>query len=229
LTPSTVVQSIPVPSSGDRDLRRRVIKQCIEIKRIFDKESGSMSSESQLNKAFFSKTSTTSGISLLLKCLKVFQDLDICILVTTILYRLIDTSDGVNSSNVNFIVKKGATTALMTCLQSTNILKIDLKSAEKSYNSSSSMSSSLVMSVTLISRLDELISNIFLIFLKLSKYDPKLALIARLHQAVEVCALMTKSWLERKEMSNFTIGLQTARIFSLKNGNYTKMHRKLPL
>ncbi|KAI8617495.1 hypothetical protein BC830DRAFT_1113250 [Chytriomyces sp. MP71] len=149
--------------SNERELRRRVVKQCLEIKRILDKECnsgfGSIGSngnttmalsgatgpalivDSPLHKIFFSKSSHASGVSVLLKCIKVIPDVDICIIVTNLLLRVVSTNGSTNScstsgtgtsshvngsmdtlsassanSNIAFLARKNASLALVTCL-----------------------------------------------------------------------------------------------------------------
>ncbi|KAJ3244110.1 Cytosolic carboxypeptidase 1 [Chytriomyces hyalinus] len=126
--------------ASDRELRRRVVKQCLEIKRILDKECGgsaggsapstnqsmfvggggaagavvlgpSLSTDSPLQKVFYSKSCVSSGVSVLLKCIRIIHDVDISIIVTNLLLRTITsttsfkhtTTSGSNSTSFNGI------------------------------------------------------------------------------------------------------------------------------
>ncbi|KAJ3028713.1 UNVERIFIED_CONTAM: Cytosolic carboxypeptidase 1 [Siphonaria sp. JEL0065] len=103
------------PPANDRELRRRVVKQCLEIKRILDKENVVLVADSPLHKIFFSKFGNPSGAGLLLKCIRIIPDIDICIIVTNLLLRII-TSASDSSSNIAFLAKKNASVAVVTCL-----------------------------------------------------------------------------------------------------------------
>ncbi|KAJ3236489.1 Cytosolic carboxypeptidase 1 [Chytriomyces hyalinus] len=117
--------SLNAPAS-DRELRRRVVKQCLEIKRILDKECGgsggaggtpssqplfvgggaastvvlgpSLSTDSPLQKVFYSKNCVSSGVSVLLKCIRILHDVDICIIVTNLLLRTITCTTSFKNS-----------------------------------------------------------------------------------------------------------------------------------
>ncbi|ORY37041.1 hypothetical protein BCR33DRAFT_854911, partial [Rhizoclosmatium globosum] len=101
----------PAPPTTERDLRRRIVKLCLEIKRILDKENVTLVSDSPLHKIFFSKYSSASGASLLLKCIRIIPDVDICIIVTNLLLRII-TSASDTTSNIAFLARKNASVAV---------------------------------------------------------------------------------------------------------------------
>ncbi|KAJ3124674.1 Cytosolic carboxypeptidase 1 [Physocladia obscura] len=248
--------SVSPTLTSERDLRRRVVKTCLEIKRILDKESSNTSSaatailiaDSPLHKIFFSKYSSASGVSILLKCIKIVPDVDICIIVTNLILRIITSTSDITSS-IAFLARKNASTAIITCLVgitsstgyasgtsdkqqlwsiNSKISTVNSRRKDDAVGSSSATtngsgvknSSSLPSGVpSFAARSDEAITNIFNIIMKLAKYDAKLSLIARLHGSIDIVVDIVKKWHDRKDTTSVFLGLQVLRVFAFKNGS----------
>ncbi|KAJ3332137.1 hypothetical protein HDU76_001171 [Blyttiomyces sp. JEL0837] len=207
---------------NDRDVKRKIAKQCLELKRILDKEGPVMSSESLVHRNFFSKTSTLSGISVLLKCIQNVNDIDISIVVTNLLLRLINTSDGSATPTV-YMVKRNASTSLMKCLQACGNCSSNYVKSTTERNSSGNLVAGLspalvaTSSINGWSRIDDAILNLFTIMVKIGRYDSKLALMARIHGTLEIMVETLRKWQERKEVGASSIGLQVLRVVAIKN------------
>ncbi|KAJ3033857.1 Cytosolic carboxypeptidase 1 [Rhizophlyctis rosea] len=68
------------------DVRRKVVKLCLDMKRVVEKEGVWMSADSHVQKILFSKSSP--NVSIILKYLKIISDVDLSTNITSILLRL---------------------------------------------------------------------------------------------------------------------------------------------
>ncbi|KAJ3409345.1 Cytosolic carboxypeptidase 1 [Chytridiales sp. JEL 0842] len=233
--PGSSPNSICKPSIGnstpaDRELKRQIIKQCLELKRLFDKEGPTLASDSPLQKTLFGKVPSNGGVALLLKCLKTIPDVDLAITVTNLLLRFINNADS-GLSNATFIAKKGGAMCLISCLLGIYNLHDPSSTQKGPVNASSdkilSAASGTPPSLALTPRLDELFQNIFGLMIKLNKHDPKLGLLARLHGAIEPMVDLLKAWQEKRDYAGASIALQALKLMGSKNdGNAILMHKK---
>jgi hypothetical protein len=143
--------------------RKKNLKSCLELKRIFDKDSVPIPADSQIQKCLFSKTPI--NISILFRCLKEYLELDTCIVITNLLIRLITASENA-STNVSLMAKKNLCPILLQCIQAI-------------YSEHFSNQNGTNLSVNVSQRIDEVFLNVFTLISKLSKFDPKVALLAR--------------------------------------------------
>jgi hypothetical protein len=60
-----------ISDSSDKELKKKIGKYCLELKRLIDKDGTSSINDLSVQASLFSKTSAMSGASILLKCLKV--------------------------------------------------------------------------------------------------------------------------------------------------------------
>nr|KAJ3421900.1 Cytosolic carboxypeptidase 4 [Polyrhizophydium stewartii] len=144
----------PEALSISTDARRKIIRQCLDLKRLMDKEGNSIYAESSIQKTLFSRTSTS--ISVLFRCLRSTPDIDTCIVVTNLLLRLVTTSE-CNQTNLATMAKKNLTAVLMRCLQL--------------YHQDYLVPSAPTISPNLSQRLDDVLVNIMTLLVKLSKFD----------------------------------------------------------
>ncbi|KAH6573341.1 hypothetical protein BASA62_002992 [Batrachochytrium salamandrivorans] len=96
------------------DLKRKVIRQCFDLKRLINKEGPIISADSQIQKSLFSKSS--HNISILFRCLQNTPDIDLSTVISHLLIRLVTTCE-CNQSNIYAMVKKNLVSAVMRCLQ----------------------------------------------------------------------------------------------------------------
>jgi hypothetical protein len=223
------------PSANEKDLRRRIIKQCLEIKRLFDKEGPYLSPESPLQKTLFGKSSSSAngGASLLLRCLKIVPDVDLSIIVTNLLLRFINNSDS-GTQNVTYLAKKGASICLILCflgISNTNAGRdvvgcksvgggADKKGREVTPPSGLATGSQVpqISGLSSISRADEVLQNLLALMVKVGKYDPKLGLLARLNGCLEHIIDSIRKWHEKRDWGGVTIGLQALKVMGNKHG-----------
>lgn len=71
-----------------------------------------------------------------------------------------------------------------------------------------------------IQRIDELYLNIFTLLVKISKHDPKLALLAKVMGAVDIVIENLKRWFERKDIPPLLLAFNLLKIFSTKIGKH---------
>ncbi|KAJ3094855.1 Cytosolic carboxypeptidase 1 [Phlyctochytrium planicorne] len=224
----------------EKDLRRRIIKQCLELKRHIDKEGPYLTSDSALYKVLFARTPGACGVNVLLKSLKVLPDIDVSIIITNLLIRMAGSHD-CNQTALAFLARRNATTAIFRNLQG---IQPHLQSgtpplapSNPSFSQSSSSlagppepvskSASGTSAALTASRIDELLGNLLTLICKLSKNDPKLPLIARLHGAIETVVDIFKRCYERKDSSGVLLALQTLKVLSSKaDTNVLAMHKK---
>ncbi|KAI8587974.1 hypothetical protein BDZ88DRAFT_508392 [Geranomyces variabilis] len=198
-----VSRSAPGTPPVSADARNRIGRQCLALKRIMDKEG--LHAESSIQRTLFSKTNP--NVSVLVKCLRVVPDLDITIIVTNLLLRLTMGTEQ-NASNTAFVARKSLSIALLKCLQ--NIFREHIKADGRC----------VVFGVAnAVQRVDELLANVYTLLVKIAKFDPKLALLARLHGAVPSTIIMIKKWNERKEYGLMIHGFHALRVFTVKNEN----------
>ncbi|KAL2914236.1 Cytosolic carboxypeptidase 1 [Polyrhizophydium stewartii] len=182
------------------DARRKIIRQCLDLKRLMDKEGNSIYAESSIQKTLFSRTSTS--ISVLFRCLRSTPDIDTCIVVTNLLLRLVTTSE-CNQTNLATMAKKNLTAVLMRCLQL--------------YHQDYLVPSAPTISPNLSQRLDDVLVNIMTLLVKLSKFDVKVPLLARLHNAISISIDIIQRWLDRKDYSAMLLAFSALRTFASKN------------
>ncbi|KAJ1341108.1 hypothetical protein BSLG_004310 [Batrachochytrium salamandrivorans] len=96
------------------DLKRKVIRQCFDLKRLINKEGPIISADSQIQKSLFSKSS--HNISILFRCLQNTPDIDLSTVISHLLIRLVTTCE-CNQNNIYAMVKKNLVSAVMRCLQ----------------------------------------------------------------------------------------------------------------
>ncbi|KAI8820492.1 uncharacterized protein EV422DRAFT_496960 [Fimicolochytrium jonesii] len=200
-------RSAPTTPPLSADARNIIARQCLALKRIIDKEGiHAVCIESSIQRTLFSKA--TPNISVLIKCLRVLPDLDITITITNMLIRLTSSNSDLSASNTANAARKNISVALLKCIQ--NVFREYLKAD----------GSVLFGAVpNAVSRVDELMANVFSLLTRVAKYDPKLSLLARLHGAVAPTIIMVKKWNERKEYALVITGLQALRAFATKNDN----------
>ncbi|KAJ3145766.1 Cytosolic carboxypeptidase 1, partial [Irineochytrium annulatum] len=269
----------------ERELRRRIVRQCLELKRCVDKDGQAWNPDSPLHRIFYSKAAGGCGVAVLLKCLRVLPDIDVAVIVTGLLLRVSNPADS-HQANYAFLARRSASVALFRCLSgvithyaglvssaaqvvasttgdcAAASLSIHSGAAEeaaarevKAY--AGSMATSTGRGVANIStgagggegsrvaaggagkdqqqaitglglaRLDELLVNLFTLICKVSKFDPKMQVIARLNGGVDIVVSVVKKWQERKDPTSLHLGLQTLKALALKTDNNLQiMHKR---
>ncbi|KAJ3274298.1 Cytosolic carboxypeptidase 1 [Terramyces sp. JEL0728] len=197
-------------SAISSEAKRKIIRSCLDLKRLIDKDSSTIIAESPIQKSLFSKSNT--NVTVLFRCLKEISDIDTSIVITNLLLRLITTCESA-SSNMIMMTKKNL------C----QILLVTIYNIHHDYLNNSSISN---VSLNILQRTDEIFMNIFTILCKLSKYEPKLALLARLHGAVPIAIKTLKRSVDKKDFALMTITFNILRIFASKNENNLSILQK---
>ncbi|KAL5032450.1 hypothetical protein BDV3_001017 [Batrachochytrium dendrobatidis] len=180
--------------------KRKIIRQCLDLKRLVDKEGSSIFTDSLVQKAIFSKSSI--NISVLFRCLQNAPDIDLSIVITSMLIRLATLTE-CNQTNILIMSKKNLAAVLMRCLQF--------------YHQQYIVPTASPISPNLSQRLDEVLVNILTLLCKLAKYDSKLSLLARLHNAIPISIDIIQKWLSRKDYHPMLLAFTTLRVFLAKN------------
>ncbi|KAJ3218033.1 Cytosolic carboxypeptidase 1 [Dinochytrium kinnereticum] len=245
--PQILPGSLVVQPQPERDLRRRIIKQCLEVKRHVDKEGAYLSSDSPLYKTLFSRTPGACGVGVLLKCLRILHDVDVSIIVTNLILRMAGTNES-NQHGLSFLARRNAVTSILRNLQGVAshispgtppmvpLAKSDSSSSFSTTGGKEGAGDVVTKCVSVAgpsptalanSRVDELLSNILTLVCKLAKHDTKLPLIARLHGAVESIVDVLRRWHERRDGNGVLLALQAMKVFCHKaEVNVSAMHKK---
>ncbi|TPX67231.1 hypothetical protein SpCBS45565_g03896 [Spizellomyces sp. 'palustris'] len=183
-------RSAPGTPPISADVRNKIGKQFLALKRLMDKEG--VHAEDSVFKVI-PKYQFAGQVSS-----------DICIIITNLLIRLTTTTDS-NANNTAFMAKKGLAVALLKCLQSLHgeYLSGDIGVGPPNHPQ----------------RVDELMGNLFVLVVRVAKYDSKIPLLARLHCAVPTTIMTIRRWNERKEYGLMMHGFQALRIYATKNEN----------
>ncbi|KAJ3318264.1 Cytosolic carboxypeptidase 1 [Boothiomyces sp. JEL0866] len=199
------------------EAKRKIVRSCLDLKRLIDKDSSPILSESVVQKSLFSKSNT--NITVLFRCLKEISDIDTSIVITNLLLRLITSCESA-SSNMIMMTKKNL------C----QILLVTIYNIHHDYLNNSSIPN---LSLNILQRIDEIFNNSFTILCKLSKYgnrqlilEPKLALLARLHGAVPITIKTLKRSVEKKDFGLMAITFNIIRLFASKNDNNLSVIQK---
>ncbi|KAI9362059.1 hypothetical protein DFJ73DRAFT_891664 [Zopfochytrium polystomum] len=192
----------------EKELRRKVGKLCLELKRLLDKD-GMTAAESSTFNCLFSKTSPLCGVAILLKCLRLVTDLDISVITTNILLRVINTHDGGVMQTTLMARKNGALSLVRSFI---GLVSQGLPIPTNPLGGPS--------------RFDEALSNTLQILLRVAKYDPKFPIIARVNGFIEPFLDTMRRWIERKDPALILPAIQCARQLAAKNdSNVTILSR----
>ncbi|KAJ3255496.1 Cytosolic carboxypeptidase 1 [Boothiomyces macroporosus] len=188
-------------SSISNEAKRKIIRCCLDLKRLIDKDNNPISADSVIQKSLFSKSNT--NVTVLFRCLKEICDVDTSIVITNLLLRLITSCESA-SSNMIMMTKKNL------C----QVLLVTIYNIHHDYLNNSSIPN---LSLNILQKIDDIFNNTYTILCRLSKYEPKLALLARLHGAVPITVKALKRSVERKDIGLMTITFNMLRIFASKN------------
>ena len=138
--------------------RRKVVRNCLDLKRVLDKEGGTLYAESYVQKALFPAKSL-NNISIFFKCLKATNDAETAVVITNMLTRLVTNTD-CNPGNASYMAKK-------------NLVPILLKSLQ-TYHQEYYAPRSTSVSSNMQQRVDDLVVNYFTLLTKVAKHGKRL-------------------------------------------------------
>ncbi|KAI8897430.1 hypothetical protein BC833DRAFT_621233 [Globomyces pollinis-pini] len=186
------------------ELKRRVIRNCLDLKRLLDKESIPILTDSPIQKTLFSKSSP--NITVLFRCLKEFSDVDTTVVITNLIVRLVNFCEG-SAANISLMAKKNLCPILLQTVYSIH---------QEHYNLSLSTYS---ISSNMNQRIDEVYSNSFQLLAKLAKYEPKISLLARIHGTVNIAIKTLRRCVEKRDNNLMMSCFNMLKIFASKNDN----------
>jgi hypothetical protein len=138
------------------ETRRKIIKNCLELKRLLDKESAPLLSDSPIQKALFSKTASVN-VTTLFRCLKEFLDVDSTVVITTLLQRM-STNAECATSNLSMMAKRNLSPILLSTLYAIYSEYLFPSECNK------------LISANMSTRIDDANNSILLLLTKMSKY-----------------------------------------------------------
>ncbi|KAI9206051.1 uncharacterized protein BJ171DRAFT_40140 [Polychytrium aggregatum] len=118
---------------------------------------------------------------------------------------------------MSFMAKRGLCIALLQTLRVAQAEIVKLQQMQHQINSSSTSGGSALPSNSG-SRADELATNIFTLLIKLSRYDTKFPLLARVHCSVEIIIEFVQRFQEKKDISASLMSFHILKLLSAKNG-----------
>ncbi|KAJ2996878.1 Cytosolic carboxypeptidase 1 [Globomyces sp. JEL0801] len=179
------------------ELKRRVIRNCLDLKRLLDKESIPILTDSPIQKTLFSKSSPN---------ITEFSDVDTTVVITNLIVRLVNFCEG-SAANISLMAKKNLCPILLQTVYSIH---------QEHYNLSLSTYS---ISSNMNQRIDEVYSNSFQLLAKLAKYEPKISLLARIHGTVNIAIKTLRRCVEKRDNNLMMSCFNMLKIFASKNDN----------
>lgn len=185
-----------VQQNSDLDLgqntekKRKLVRLCNDLRRLCDKEDAS------LINALFSKN--LPNVSTLFKCTKLVTDIDISLNAIAVVSHLIVNTD-MGPSHIPYLAKKNVTTVFLRCLKQAH---------------SDTLSNS-----ELAPKFEELCGHLLPLLLRLSKTDPKMPIIARLHGAIEPILYFMELSYHKNVLPQFYLGVDFLLVCT-KNGKF---------
>ena len=183
----------------DSELKRKLMRQFLDLKRILDKEGGYILTESNLQKRLFAKTSLS--ISILVRCMQVSYDLECTTVICNQILRILNASEN-HAANCLFLAKKNICNALFKSM--VQFLK---EPPVTSLNNQ------------MPTKFDEFCVVLINLSIKMIKHESKLALLARMFNMVSTVYDIMARWFEKKDFTNMMNAIMLLRHFGVKNEN----------
>lgn len=130
-------------------------------------------------------------------------ELDVSGIIVNILTRLVSTSES-NGPNLNVLAKKNLGETLIRCIQ---------------HYKAESMTNLSLSNALYLQRIDDATVNAMVLLNRISKYDSKIAFIARLSGAVPMIIDCAKRWCDKKDYTSMIVSINLLRTLGSKNEN----------